>query len=345
MGNNNLFDYNDDEVWGSLGNNGKKQTYDGIFRPTPESGKDFGKEGMKYIATIRFLMNFSKDEEGNISKGPNFIEKHVHYIDADIDEMKGTFDCQSNLEAKRKCELCTLFFKFKNDPSVLEQEKMKKIKRSVKYYSYIEVIEDENNSELVGKILVFPYGYKLMEKIIGEKNGEYGDKCNIFDFTSGKDFKLIVKKVGGFNNYDASNFLQNPSPMKLWDEEKNKFVSVPFYFNESTGKNVIGFEDDADKSAKAQNKVSNFILQREHELAEYKGKEWTEEQKDKVLQIFKYMTTSEYDGMHHIQNKKSSKSSPFESDEDPFTDSPKTAKIKETVSKVSDFDTDFDDEF
>ena len=66
--------------------------------------------------------------------------------------------------------------------------------------------KDDNDPDLVGKIMVFKYGVKIFNKIMSKVNPEIGKPHIPFDLYTGKPLFLVVNKVGGYNNYDNSNF-------------------------------------------------------------------------------------------------------------------------------------------
>ncbi|MCK9446041.1 hypothetical protein M0Q50_04025 [bacterium] len=242
-----------------------EKNQDGIYRPNLKDAKD---KKIGYRATVRFLTNLTKDGK----KGPVAIEKHVHYVDFKNEPgLAGYYDCDRNF--KDKCEMCAVYWKLKNSKNAADVEKAELIKRTTKYYSYIMVIEDEQHPELVGKIMVFPYGYTIKEKINSERTGEVtGVQCNVFDLSKGKDFKLIIKDKAGFQNYDASTFLET-SPIKLYDEKSGSFRAAPID------------EDGIISNPKAQAKIKETLLSRTVELDDHKAIEWTEETRGKVGQV------------------------------------------------------------
>ena len=181
----------------------KERNVDGIYRPRLDISKD-PKKG--YTATIRFLPNLTT--EGKV--GVSAIEKHIHFVKLQgHTDLSGAYDCAKN--ESDKCDVCTLFWKLKNSKNQSDVEKAELINRTTKYYSYVLVVEDENQTELEGKIMIFPYGYKIKEMINDERNGVKDDACNIFDLANGKDFKLIIKKIGDYPNYDSSGFMKKSS--------------------------------------------------------------------------------------------------------------------------------------
>jgi hypothetical protein len=245
--------------------NKETKNQDGIYRPNVKDAAD--PKGAGYKATIRFLRNVYADGSGT---GPAAITKHVHYVKPEgpleeYTDLAGYYDCEKNISQQTPCPLCQTYWKLYKSNNQADVIKSGLIKRSTKFYSYIMVIEDEQHPELVGKILIYPYGPKIKAKINSEINGEVtGEKCNIFDFVTGKDFRLIIKEIAtpspdgrskiDMPNYDTSTFLTS-SPLKIWNEKANKFVTPPTTVDDETGKVAI-----ADK--KWQAKIKEVILSR-----------------------------------------------------------------------------------
>ncbi len=98
-------------------------------------------------------------------------------------------------------------------------------KRKLSYYSNILVLEDSANAENEGKVFLFRYGKKIFEKIESVMNPEFKDEepMNPFDFWSGANFKLKIRQVDGFANYDKSEFA---SPSPLYDGDDAKLENV-----------------------------------------------------------------------------------------------------------------------
>ena len=94
-------------------------------------------------------------------------------------------------------------------------------KRKLSYYSNILVLEDSANAENEGKVFLFRYGKKIFEKITGVMNPEFKDETpmNPFDFWEGADFKIKIRQVDGYANYDKSEF---SSQTKLFDGDDPK---------------------------------------------------------------------------------------------------------------------------
>lgn len=270
-----LFNMDAEDASLSFLNNGSK-TNDGIYRPAPKDAKDKSKG---YVATIRFIPNLLAD--GTL--GQSAIEKAIHYANlSDYPDLSGYYDSLINFG--EKCPLTTLYWKLKNSKNQAEVERASLINRSTKYYSYILVIEDEQHPEYEGKIMIFPYGFKIRDKINNERTGENtdGKKCNVFDPANGKDFRLIVKEIGGFPNYDSSMF-RSVSPMSLWSENDKKFRQLPVEFNEEKEKNVI-------TNKKAQTMLMDFLNSRTVHLEDHTAKQWSDETKSKVEKIVEILS-------------------------------------------------------
>ena len=75
---------------------------------------------------------------------------------------------------------------------------------------------------------LYKFGKKIFDKIMGAMQPEFEDETpiNPFDFWQGADFKVKIKKVAGFWNYDSSEFAA-PKPLlkdddaleSLWKKE------------------------------------------------------------------------------------------------------------------------------
>ena len=89
-----------------------------------------------------------------------------------------------------------------------DKELARKQKRKLEYYSNIYVVSDPKHPENEGKVFLFRYGKKIFDKIMASMQPEFEDETpiNPFDFWEGANFKLKIRKVDGFWNYDKSEF-------------------------------------------------------------------------------------------------------------------------------------------
>ena len=89
-----------------------------------------------------------------------------------------------------------------------DKDTARKQKRKLSYYSNIYVVKDPKHPENEGKVFLYKYGKKIHDKILAAMQPEFQDEepVNVFDFWEGANFKLKIKKVAGYWNYDSSEF-------------------------------------------------------------------------------------------------------------------------------------------
>lgn len=98
------------------------------------------------------------------------------------------------------------------------KEIARKQKRKLTFISNIYVITDQQNPENEGKVFLFKYGKKVFDKLDEAMNPQFEDEepLNPFDLWTGADFKLKIRNVEGYRNYDKSEF-SKPAP--LFDDD------------------------------------------------------------------------------------------------------------------------------
>ena len=91
---------------------------------------------------------------------------------------------------------------------------VRKQKRRLSYFSNILVVKDPTRPENEGKVFLFKYGKKIFDKLNEAMNPEFSDETamNPFDLWEGANFKLKIRQVEGYRNYDKSEF-DTPSPV------------------------------------------------------------------------------------------------------------------------------------
>lgn len=115
-----------------------------------------------------------------------------------------------------KCPLCETNNKLWQSGLDSDKDIARARKRKMQYISNILVISDPANPQNEGKNFLYKYGKKIFDKINEAMSPEFEDEeaINPFDFWKGADFKLKVRKVAGYINYDKSEF---DSPDALFD--------------------------------------------------------------------------------------------------------------------------------
>ena len=115
-----------------------------------------------------------------------------------------------------------------------DKEIARKRKRKLSYIANILIINDAKHPENEGQVKLFKFGKKIFDKITEAMKPEFEDEkpINPFDFWEGANFKLKIRKVDGYWNYDKSEF-DSPSAIKdnddsiqqIWDKQ---FALKPF---------------------------------------------------------------------------------------------------------------------
>lgn len=120
-----------------------------------------------------------------------------------------------------KCPVCEINTELWNSGLEKDKDIARTRKRKLHYVSNILVVSDPANPSNEGKVFLFKYGKKIFDKIQAVMQPEFPDEqpVNPFDFWSGADFRLKVRKVAGYINYDKSEFSQ-PSPVLGGDDKK-----------------------------------------------------------------------------------------------------------------------------
>ena len=107
-----------------------------------------------------------------------------------------------------------------NTGSEADKEIARKRKRKLSYFTNILVVSDPAHPENEGKVFLYKFGKKIFDKITEAMKPEFADEkaINPFDFWEGANFKLKIRKVDGYWNYDKSEF-EGPSKVKDSDEQ------------------------------------------------------------------------------------------------------------------------------
>jgi len=103
-------------------------------------------------------------------------------------------------------------------------------KRRLHYVANIMVLSDPENPQNEGKVFLYKFGKKIFDKVMDVMQPQFADEepVNPFDFWEGADFKLKIRKVEGWTNYDKSEF-GSPSPLMNGDDERLEGVYNRLY--------------------------------------------------------------------------------------------------------------------
>ena len=95
-----------------------------------------------------------------------------------------------------------------NSGSEADKETARRQKRKLSYYTNIYVVTDTKHPEHEGKVCLYKFGKKIFDKVMEAMQPQFDDEeaINPFDLWKGANFKLKIRKVDGFWNYDKSEF-------------------------------------------------------------------------------------------------------------------------------------------
>lgn len=100
---------------------------------------------------------------------------------------------------------------------------VRKQKRRLTFISNVYVVKDPANPHNEGKVFLYKYGKKIFDKLNEAMNPQFDDEkpVNPFDLWEGANFKLKIRNVEGYRNYDKSEF-DSTGPLLDDDEQLEK---------------------------------------------------------------------------------------------------------------------------
>jgi hypothetical protein len=124
-----------------------------------------------------------------------------------------------------KCPVCEHNSTLWNSGIEANKDIARKQKRKLTYMANILVISDPSNPENEGQIKLYKFGKKIFDKISEAMNPEFADESpvNPFDMWEGANFKLKIRNVEGYRNYDKSEFAGKSA---LFDGEDDKLEAL-----------------------------------------------------------------------------------------------------------------------
>lgn len=210
----------------------EKTSKGGSFKPEAKAGKD----GV-YKAVVRFLP-WHKDVKKSIMK------KWSCWLTNSATNESKMVDCPSTIG--QKSVLQDLFWKFKKSDSVAEQRLADNFSRRQRFAALVQIVKDDNAPENVGKIMAWPFGTKIYNKLQAEMKPEFGKPHIPFDLFEGKPFFVHVTTVAGFNNYDNCRFLDEKLPVTINGQQMEKtqedLMKIKAFLETSPDLNVYDYQ-------------------------------------------------------------------------------------------------------
>jgi hypothetical protein len=137
-----------------------------------------------------------------------------------------------------KCPVCEHNSTLWNSGVEANKDIARKQKRKLSYIANILVISDPSNPENEGQIKLFKFGKKIFDKITEAMNPEFADETpvNPFDLWEGANFKLKIRNVEGYRNYDKSEFADKSAVLDGDDDKLEELWKKEFSLKEFTEK-------------------------------------------------------------------------------------------------------------
>ena len=135
----------------------------------------------------------------------------------------------------QQCPVCEHNSTLWNSGIEANKDVVRKQKRKLNYITNVYIVSDPKHPENEGQVKLFKFGKKIFDKISEAMNPQFEDEqaINPFDMWKGANFKLKIRKVEGYQNYDKSEF-DSPSALLSDDEELEKIWKTEFSLAEMT---------------------------------------------------------------------------------------------------------------
>jgi hypothetical protein len=144
------------------------------------------------------------------------------------------------------CPVCEKNSELWNSGVESDKEIARARKRKLNYISNIYVISDPANKQNEGKVFLYKYGKKIFDKISEKMKPQFEDETpmNPFDFWAGASFKLKIRTVQGYVNYDKSEFDTSSPFLDGDDKELEKIWNLQHSLREFIAPNQFkGYEE------------------------------------------------------------------------------------------------------
>ena len=177
------------------------------------------------MAVIRFLPASEKDGDDALP----WVKIHSHGFQG-----PGGWLIDNCLTTKnQQCPVCEHNSTLWNSGIEANKDVVRKQKRKLNYIANVYIVSDPKHPENEGQIKLFKFGKKIFDKISEAMNPQFEDETpiNPFDMWKGANFKLKIRKVEGYQNYDKSEF-DSSAPLLSDDDELEKIWKSEFALSE-----------------------------------------------------------------------------------------------------------------
>jgi gp32 DNA binding protein like len=145
----------------------------------------------------------------------------------------------------QQCPVCEHNNRLWNSGIEANKEIVRKQKRKLNYIANVYIVSDPKHPENEGKVFLFKFGKKIFDKVNEAMNPQFEDETpiNPFDMWKGANFKIKIRKVEGYQNYDKSEF-ESPSALLDDDEELEKVWKQEYSLLEMVSEKEFKSYDD-----------------------------------------------------------------------------------------------------
>ena len=197
------------------------------------------------------------------------------------------------------------------DDNSPERKQVRAQKRRLYYISNIYVIKDSAHPENEGKVFLFKYGKKIFDKLNDLMNPSFEDETpvNPYDLWEGANFRLKIRQVDGYRNYDKSDFA-DVAPLldddealeKIWKSEHSLTAFLrpsefkPYADLKKRLVEVLALEEEDDVPARTKTRTAKKAEMEDDEppfdvTPKRKAKEpVAEESEEDFMEYFKNLT-------------------------------------------------------
>ena len=158
------------------------------------------------------------------------------------------------------CPVCEGNNELWNSGVESDKEIARNRKRKLSYISNIYVVSDPANKQNEGKVFLYKYGKKIFDKISEKMKPQFEDESpmNPFDYWVGANFKLKIRTVQGYVNYDKSEFDTPEAFLGGNDKDLEKIWNMQYSLREFT--NPSQFKSYEDLSSKLKQVLSGSAV-------------------------------------------------------------------------------------
>ena len=141
-----------------------------------------------------------------------------------------------------------------------DKDRARTQKRRLHYVTNIYVVSDPSAPQNEGKVFLYKFGKKIFDKISDIMNPSFADETPVdpFDFWEGADFKLKIRNVEGYRNYDKSEFASAASLLNADEAQLEEVYGKLHDLSEFTNpKNYKSYDDLKSKLMRVLGEQSN----------------------------------------------------------------------------------------